>query len=288
VARALAALGAPQDAGAALAWAIEQHPILADLVAAMTRLTVNPTGLRTYEPSNVIPPYADVICDCRALPGQGEDDIREHIDRVLAGIPYELELLEPLEGGTESPTGTVLYRVIEDYVAERLPGALLVPVVNVGFTDSHWIRSARETVAYGFAPVLHTDAGAYSDAAHGADEAIDVADVAEMAEFHLRAIRALQVPGRGCGCRRAQSAAAAVRQSRRSPGPGAAASPASTARTAPSAACRKSGAEPAGARSPGPSSTIRPPASSRASSAGKSRSAANSARPSAWAGTSAA
>ena len=194
VARALALLGAPEDAGAAVAWAIEQNPILADLVAAMTRLTVNPTGLRTYEPSNVIPPFADVICDCRALPGQSEDDVREHLDRALAGIPYEMELLEPLEGGTESPTDTALYGVIEDYVGERLPGALLLPIVNAGFTDSHWIRSSRETVAYGFAPVFHTDAEAYSDAAHADDEAIAVADVAEMAEFHLRAIKALQAP----------------------------------------------------------------------------------------------
>ncbi len=194
VARALALLGAPEDAGAAVAWAIGQNPILADLVAAMTRLTVNPTGLRTYEPSNVIPPFADVICDCRALPGQGEADVREHLDRALAGIPYEMELLEPLEGGTESPTDTALYRVIEKYVGERLPGALLLPIVNAGFTDSHWIRSSRETVAYGFAPVFHTDAEAYSDAAHADDEAIAVADVAEMAEFHLRAIKALQPP----------------------------------------------------------------------------------------------
>ncbi len=197
VARALEVLGAPEDPDAAVAWAAEQHPILADLVAAMTRLTVNPTGLRTYEPSNVIPPYADVICDCRALPGQGEADVREYLDRTLGDIPYEMELLEPLEGGTESPTDTPLYRVIEDYVAERLPGALLVPFVNAGFTDSHWIRSSRETVAYGFAPVFHTDAAAYSDAAHADDEAIAVADLEEMAEFHLRALRALQDAARG-------------------------------------------------------------------------------------------
>jgi acetylornithine deacetylase/succinyl-diaminopimelate desuccinylase-like protein len=192
VARALAVLGAPEEAEAAVAWADGQHPILADLVAAMTRLTVNPTGLRTYEPSNVIPPYADVICDCRALPGQGEEDVREHLDRALGDLPYELEFLEPLDGGTESPTETALYRVIEEYVAERLPGALLVPMLNPGFTDSHWIRSSRATVAYGFAPVFHTDAVAYSDAAHAADESISLADVAEMAEFHLRAIVALQ------------------------------------------------------------------------------------------------
>ncbi len=191
VARALEALGAPEAAGAAVEWAATQHPILADLVAAMTRLTVTPTGLRTYEPANVIPPYADVICDCRALPGQSEADVREHLDRALGDLPYELELLEPLAGGTESPTDTPLYRVIEDYLAERLPGALPLPIINAGFTDSHWVRSSRPTIAYGFAPIFFTDAATYSDAAHADDEAIEVADLVEMAEFHLRAALAL-------------------------------------------------------------------------------------------------
>ena len=55
----------------------------------------------------MIPPYADVVCDCRALPGQGEADVREHVDaRPRRRSDYELELLEPLEGGTESPTDT--------------------------------------------------------------------------------------------------------------------------------------------------------------------------------------
>jgi acetylornithine deacetylase/succinyl-diaminopimelate desuccinylase-like protein len=191
VARALETLGAPGDAGAAVAWAAAQHPILGDLVAAMTRLTVTPTGLRTYEPANVIPPFADVICDCRALPGQSEADVRDHLDRALGDLPYELELLEPLVGGTESPIDTPLYRVLEDYLADRLPGALLLPVINAGFTDSHWIRSTRDTVAYGFAPVFFTDAAAYSDASHADDEAVEVADLVEMTEFHLRAATAL-------------------------------------------------------------------------------------------------
>ena len=64
-------LGAPVGDGpeAAVAWAGAQHPVLAGMVPAMTRMTVTPTGLQTHEPANVIPPFADVICDCRALPG---------------------------------------------------------------------------------------------------------------------------------------------------------------------------------------------------------------------------
>ena len=193
LAAALDGIGAPaSDPDAAVAWATSQHPVLAGMVPAMTRMTVTPTGLQTHEPANVIPPFADVICDCRALPGQTLDDVRAHLDAALDGIAYELELLEPLEGGTESPTDTPLYEICEQYVAERLPGALLLPVVTPGFTDSHWVRRAHGTAAYGFAPVFSTPLDVYFDGMHGADEAIDVADLAEMVRFNLRAIRALR------------------------------------------------------------------------------------------------
>jgi acetylornithine deacetylase/succinyl-diaminopimelate desuccinylase-like protein len=192
LAAALDGIGAPaSDPDAAVAWAASQHSVLAGMVPAMTRMTVTPTGFQTHEPANVIPPFADLICDCRALPGQTLDDVRAHIDAALGGIEYELELLEPLEGGTESPTDTPLYGICEQYVAERLPGALLLPVVTPGFTDSHWVRRAHDTVAYGFAPVFSTPLDVYLDGMHGADEAIDVADLAEMVRFNLRAIRSL-------------------------------------------------------------------------------------------------
>ncbi len=189
VAAALETLGAPTDADEAVSWVAGEHPALGALVAAMTRMTITPTGLETSEPANVIPPFADVICDCRALPGETEEDIRDQVGRALGEeIPYELDLLEPLEGGTESSTDTPLYRICQEYVADRLPGAELFPVVTPGFSDSHWIRKAQDTVAYGFAPVFSTDPTAYMDAAHGADESLDLDDLEEMAEFHLRVL----------------------------------------------------------------------------------------------------
>ena len=194
VTRALEALGAPADLADAerLRWARDLHPILADLLPPITRLTVTPTGLQTHEPANVIPPYADVICDARALPGQSEADIIGHIEAALGGgFEYEIELLEPLAGGTASPIDTPLYRVCAEYVASRFPGAGLLPLVDPGFTDSHWIREAFGTVAYGFAPVFATDLDTYFDGAHGADESIAIADLVEMAEFNLHALRAL-------------------------------------------------------------------------------------------------
>ncbi len=191
--RALSELGAPMASDEdAIAWAADQHPLLADLLPPMTRMTVTPTGLQTFEPANVIPPFTDVICDCRALAGQTVAEIRRHVHDALGSeFGYELELLEPLEGGTESPIDTPLYRVLEEYVEGRLPGARLLPIVSAGFTDSHWVRKAHGTVAYGFAPVFSTDADHYQRAAHAADEAIEVADLVEMGEFHLHVLKAM-------------------------------------------------------------------------------------------------
>jgi len=194
VARALAALGEAGEDEAAVNAAAAQHPLLAGLLHAMTRMTITPTGLHTHEPANVIPPYADVVCDCRPLPGDTEADVREQLSAALGDdLVYELELLEPLEGGTESPADTALYAACERYVAERLPGAELLPIISTGFTDSHWVRSLG-TAAYGFAPVFATDPDLYTRGMHGPDESLAVDDLVEMVSFNLYAIGSLGPP----------------------------------------------------------------------------------------------
>jgi acetylornithine deacetylase/succinyl-diaminopimelate desuccinylase-like protein len=190
---ALAELGVdPSDTDALAAWARGQNPVLGDMLPVMNRMTVTPTGLHTYEPANVIPPYADVICDVRAMPQQGEEDVRAHVARALGTDEgYELTFQEPLEGGTQSPTGTPLYELCREYVADRVPGAVLFPVVSPGFSDSHWVRSGLNMVAYGFAPVFTMDVEEYLRGMHGADESLAVADLVEMTRFHMRAIESL-------------------------------------------------------------------------------------------------
>ncbi|UJA20817.1 M20/M25/M40 family metallo-hydrolase [Thermoleophilia bacterium SCSIO 60948] len=192
--RALAILSPGADGlEAAIEAARPLHPSLDSALPSTARMTVTPTGLATHEPSNVIPPYADVVCDVRALPHHDEDTVLGHVAAALEGVGFrwQVEFLEPLEGGTESSLDTPLYRAIEDWLAERLPGAALVPLVSSGFTDSHWVRDAWGTAAYGFAPVFATDQTDYARSMHGADEAIEIDDLAEMAAFNLAMIEAL-------------------------------------------------------------------------------------------------
>lgn len=192
VERALATLGAPpaEDPGFA-EWAAAQHPELAGLLPAMVRSTITPTGLEAGEPSNVIPPLADVLCDVRLLPGSGEDDLRALVAAVGSGIDYELDVLEPLTGGTESTTETPLYAACAAFAADRAPGARLLPIIAPGFSDSYWIRNAWETIAYGFAPVFSTDPSTYSAGFHAADERLDIADLVTMTDLATHAINAL-------------------------------------------------------------------------------------------------
>ena len=79
--RALRVLGAADADEDAIERAGGLHPVLAETLPVTVRTTVTPTGVQSFEPPNVIPPYADVICDCRAVPSEDEADLRAHVER---------------------------------------------------------------------------------------------------------------------------------------------------------------------------------------------------------------
>jgi acetylornithine deacetylase/succinyl-diaminopimelate desuccinylase-like protein len=150
----------------------------ADFVEALLGATFSPTIISASSKRNVIPALCVIEVDCRLLPGQHPEHIEPFIRAVLGGdIAYELEWLEP-EGGTRSPLDTPLWRALEEWVAATEPGARAAPLCGAGFTDSHWLRDAFGTVAYGFFPV--TGDMPPEEAAllvHSADERVPVSDL---------------------------------------------------------------------------------------------------------------
>jgi len=74
---------------------------------------------------------------------------------------------------------------VSTWVAERDPGAEVVPVILPGFTDSRHFRAAfPECVAYGFFPHRHQPLVHTAPLIHGADERIDVRDLALATELY--------------------------------------------------------------------------------------------------------
>jgi acetylornithine deacetylase/succinyl-diaminopimelate desuccinylase-like protein len=167
--------GAP-PAGDALAAARELHPLVADLVEPLLGLTLSPTMIHASEKRNVIPALCDVVVDCRLPPGETPESVEPTIRALLGDADYELEWLEA-QGGTRSPLETPLWEAVASFVEQLEPGAAAAPMIVPGFTDSHWLREAFGTVAYGFFPARALDPEVAARLIHSTDERVPVADL---------------------------------------------------------------------------------------------------------------
>jgi acetylornithine deacetylase/succinyl-diaminopimelate desuccinylase-like protein len=154
------------------------HPVAGMLVDALLAPTFSPTMITASKKRNVIPAVCEVEVDCRLLPGQHPEHVEPLIRAVLGGdVDYELEWIEA-RGGTRSALDTPLWSAVEEFIAEAVPGARVAPLSCAGFTDSHWLREAFGTVAYGFFPSSgEMPAEVAASLVHSADERIPVADL---------------------------------------------------------------------------------------------------------------
>jgi acetylornithine deacetylase/succinyl-diaminopimelate desuccinylase-like protein len=168
--------GRELDAAEALALARREDPGAAELLEPLLAFTLSPTMIDASERRNVIPSVCDVTVDCRLLPGQTQGEVEPVLREVLGEGDYELEWIEA-RGGTRSELGTPLWQAVEGFVAQSDPGAAVLPVCVAGFTDSHWLREAFGTVAYGFFPSRAMDAGLAARLIHSANERVAVDDL---------------------------------------------------------------------------------------------------------------
>ena len=177
----------------ALALARSIDPVAAELVEPLLGMTVAPTMISASQKRNVIPGQCEVTVDCRLLPGQTEAEADGLVRSWLGEGDYEVEWRDA-QGGTRSELGTPLWSAIESFVDVIEPGARLAPICVAGFTDSHWLREAFGTVAYGFFPMRTMSAELASRLIHSADERIPVDDLELGVEFLRHVARAVGSP----------------------------------------------------------------------------------------------
>jgi acetylornithine deacetylase/succinyl-diaminopimelate desuccinylase-like protein len=147
-----------------------------EMVEPLLAPTFSPTMITASQKRNIIPAVCEITVDCRLPPGTTPGDVEPDIRRVLGDdVEYEIEFTEA-HGGTRSEFDTPLLKAAQSFVAEVDPGARVAPMMTAGFTDSHWLREAFGTVAYGFFPVRMAPE-LMAQLIHSADERIPVDDL---------------------------------------------------------------------------------------------------------------
>jgi acetylornithine deacetylase/succinyl-diaminopimelate desuccinylase-like protein len=169
-------VGHDVEADEALELARRVHLLAGELIEPLLGLTVSPTMISASQKRNVIPALCELICDCRLLPSQSQREAEKMLHNILGDADYDFEWIEA-QGGTRSSLDTPLWQAIERFVTAEEPEARLAPVCLAGFTDSHWLREAFGSVAYGFFPLRAMDPEIAARLVHSADERIAVDDL---------------------------------------------------------------------------------------------------------------
>ena len=180
------------DMDAAIEQAVSLHPALEDLVAPLFAMTICPTMIGASESLNVAAPRAHVDCDCRTVPGTSIDEVLQEFQEALGGdLPYAVSALGPLFGGSSSGEDGELFGICVDWVELNDPGATVISTFCNGFTDSHYLREAFGTKAYGFWPVRSTPYDVVAEGVHALNERVHIDDLGYATRFHIEACQQL-------------------------------------------------------------------------------------------------
>jgi len=144
---------------------------LKTLLAPMMTNTVTPTMLQAGAKINVIPSAAEASLDCRTLPGQRPADaMREILDITGPGVQLETTYTT---AGTEFPTDSPLYKLLERATRRMDPGGVIAPLLMAGATDASEYQRAGITM-YGFTPGVLPEDFPLIKLGHGHDERLPV------------------------------------------------------------------------------------------------------------------
>jgi acetylornithine deacetylase/succinyl-diaminopimelate desuccinylase-like protein len=139
---------------------------------SMLRDTVSPTVLQAGIRQNVIPAEARAVLNIRLLPGNTVTPLLAKLQNLVNDPEIRFEV-QPNAGET-APSSSVtseLYNTISKEAKQQFPGAIVVPEMSTGATDSVPLR-LRNVQSYGLLPFPMTE----SDLArkHADDERLPV------------------------------------------------------------------------------------------------------------------
>jgi len=166
---------------------------------AILRTTCVPTMLSGGHAENALPQMARATVNCRILPGEDPQKIRETLVKVVADPQIHVSFVEQRNVDGEvispatvppSPLQPELMSRLEETVHSMTAGLPLLPVMDTGASDGKYLRAAG-IPTYGVS-------GVFLDVndvrAHGKDERVGVQDFYDGVEFNYKLIKTLSAP----------------------------------------------------------------------------------------------
>jgi acetylornithine deacetylase/succinyl-diaminopimelate desuccinylase-like protein len=129
-------------------WVSDANPVW----NSMLRDTISPTMLQAGIRKNVIPPDARAVLNIRLLPGNTVSPLLAKLQTLVNDPEIQFEV-QPNAGET-APSSSVtsdFYNMISQVAKQQFPGAVAVPEMSTGATDSVPLR-LRNVQAYGLLP----------------------------------------------------------------------------------------------------------------------------------------
>jgi acetylornithine deacetylase/succinyl-diaminopimelate desuccinylase-like protein len=139
---------------------------------SMLRDSISPTMMQAGVRVNVIPSEASANLNVRMLPGHSIDALIGQMEKVVNDKQIRLQLAP--DSGENAPPSDItspLYKTIERIAPQEFPGAIALPFLSTGATDSASLR-LHKVQAYGLEPFPLTE-GDYARM-HGDDERMPV------------------------------------------------------------------------------------------------------------------
>jgi acetylornithine deacetylase/succinyl-diaminopimelate desuccinylase-like protein len=151
------------------------------------RTTCTATQIEGGHAQNALPQRARATLQCRIIPGESQDSVRDTLVRVLDDPTIKVSVLKSSTPSPESPVSASLISTVEKVAHVSWPEVVVLPQMSAGATDSKYTRLVG-IPSYGIDGMFDD----LDDArAHGRDERIGVAAFGQEVDFTYRLMREL-------------------------------------------------------------------------------------------------
>jgi acetylornithine deacetylase/succinyl-diaminopimelate desuccinylase-like protein len=175
----LAAAQTPPDAAALerLSAVVETNILL--------RTTCTATQIEGGHAQNALPQRARATLQCRIIPGESQDSVRDTLVRVLDDPTIKISVITAATPSPESPISGNILPTVEKVAHQLWPGVVVLPQMGAGASDSKYTRVVGMP-SYGIDGMFDDlDDGR----AHGRDERIGVTAFEQEVDFTYRLMR---------------------------------------------------------------------------------------------------